>query len=261
MKTKSSNVLGGAIVGLAITLMVSVVGCSKKTDDSAVPMGYGIAANCVNALCTTSSSISYVALSPQAQTALINYNNQYAGYDTSYWFRRSTLTPANYTNLLRDAMGVCNREYYNGGDANCSYWSNAAHVMTLSATDPAATTVNLNFWSTPYSNSSYNYSYQFPQLKYMLFGLFGIPIPTNPQAYYNPMPLQTNLWPINNSQGFEIRAYGPSDSKAQNQLLQFQVATGHIGDPSFSFVVYLNAVKISSGTMVLCQSPDCSGGW
>lgn len=264
MKTdaRKTNVMTGSLIGTLIVILFTAIGCSKNGGgDPGAGTGVGVV-NCTTPTCTTTSGISYIALSQKAQTELINYNNQYASYDTSYWFRRSSLIPANYTNLLRDAMGVCNREYYNGGDANCSTWGNAAHAMVLSAAAAGSTTANLNFWSTHYTNyNSYNYSYQFPQLKYLLFGLFGIPVPVNPQAYYNPMPLDTTLWAINQSQGFELRAYGPTDSKAQNQLFQLQVPVGKIGDQEFNYTLYLNSVKVSSGKMVLCQSQDCAGGW
>ncbi|PWU21639.1 MAG: hypothetical protein C5B49_02290 [Bdellovibrio sp.] len=212
---------------------------------------------------TCGTGINYIALSPYAQQALTAYNNQLVNYayDTSGYFRQSTMSTSNYIPVLRDAMGVCDREYYNGGTASCSSWPNAAHIMTLSA--PSATTnqVTMNFWSVPRQDDPYFYSYQSPSFQSLLFGFLGVPIPQNPQFYYNPMTLQMNLWPINNSQGFETRTLGPTGSVAQNQLFQFQVTTGHLTDGRLNYVLILNGQTVSQGSMILCQSPNCQSGY
>lgn len=255
--------LGAIVIAMmTLALVLATTACGKSTSGGApVPPGVpALPPGCLDPSCTSYGN-NYIALSPYAQQSLIAYNNQLVGglYDTSWYFNRSRLTPVNYANLLRDAMGVCDREYMNGGLASCSSWVSGAHIMTLSAPVGAVDgPVVLNMWSVP-PQHIYQYSYQAPQWQYLLFGIFGLPMPTNPQGYFNPMNLQATSWSIQN--GFEVRAHGPTGSKAMNQLFQLQVVNGKFGDEAFNFDLYLNSVKISTGTMIRCVSQNCQGGY
>ncbi|GIL17652.1 MAG: hypothetical protein BroJett040_14030 [Oligoflexia bacterium] len=162
-----------------------------------------------------------------------------------------------WTNMLKEAMGVCNREYSTGGYANCSSWMNGWHDIVFMMDGSAASSVQMIIRSMPYISNYYNYYYQFPKFEDLALSLLGFPVGSNPQGFFNPMILNSTIWPVNNSQGFEIRSYGPSMSQAYNKHIQLQVAQGKVEDGQFNFQLYYNGALAASGTMVRCQTQNC----
>lgn len=71
------------------------------------------------------------------------------------------------------------------------------------------------------------------------------------------MILNGTIWPVNDSQGFEIRSNGPTASVGYNQVLQLQVGNGKVEDERFSFQLYWNGKVAATGTMVRCRSLTC----
>lgn len=164
-----------------------------------------------------------------------------------------------WRNMLKEAMGVCDREYSTGGYANCNSWMNGWHDLVIIMDGSQASGVSITVRSMPFISNYYNYYYQFPKFEDAILGFLGFPVGSNPQGFYNPMILNGSIWPVNNSQGFEIRSNGPSYSQGYNKLLQLQVEQGKIEDGSFNFKLYYNGINglAASGTMVRCQTQNC----
>lgn len=157
-------------------------------------------------------------------------------------------------NILQEAMGVCNRGYYNGGYADCQNWVNGIYDLVFMVNPQNPNQVSIIFRA--YPQQQY-YTYNLPRWDQFFMSLMGWPAPVNPQGAFNPMILTATIHPVNNSQGFEIRSYGPQVSAGYNKLLQLQVPFGKIEDQSFNYELFWNGDKIAIGTLVKCQSPTC----
>lgn len=168
----------------------------------------------------------------------------------------SSLNISNAEHILESAMGVCNRGYYNGGLADCRTWNSGFYDLVFMVDQSDNNKVNIIFRAYPQVGSSY-YTYNLPRWDQFFMSLIGLPIAGNPQGVFNPMILQGTIHPVNQSQGFEIRAYGPQVSAGYNKLIQIQVANGKIEDERFRFNVFYNGSQFGSGTMVRCQTPTC----
>jgi hypothetical protein len=74
------------------------------------------------------------------------------------------------------------------------------------------------------------------------------------------MVLDMTIWPINNSQGFELRGYPPAGAYYQggnNLLFQFQVANGKLEDLAWDYKFIYNGEEAATGRMVRCSTPNC----
>ena len=167
--------------------------------------------------------------------------------------------------MMKYAMGVCDRENTNMGLANCNSWMNGFHDIMLFADGSQTTSLKMVVRAFPdtrctQSGCSY-YSVTLPSFGQFVRGLFGFPA-GNMAGFYNPMVLDMKVWPINNSQGFELRGYGPSGASfglGKNLLFQFQVANGKLEDASWDFKLFYNGINnlVYEGRMVRCNTQDC----
>lgn len=164
------------------------------------------------------------------------------------------------TALLRDAMGVCDRYTYSGGYAACTSWYSGAHDMVIYLQGQQASqaqTVKFIIRSTPSTNNGSYFTYGFSSFQSIIMSFFGFGGDPNTAGIFDPMVLDATLWPINNSQGFELRANGPRLSKAWNKLFQLQVANGKLEDATWNYQLYYNGQLAADGTGGLCQSQYC----
>jgi hypothetical protein len=168
---------------------------------------------------------------------------------------------SSFVNILRDAMGVCDRNTYSGGMSACSSWLGGQHSVSFGMNSTSSTGVQLTIKSNYVMNPNYNYYYSLPSVQNMALNFLGIPTAQNPQGTYNPLILNGNIWPVNNSQGFEIRAYGPTGSFAYNKLFQLQVPTGKVQDGSVQYILFFNGAQAASGSMTNCGSSSCAMGY
>lgn len=195
---------------------------------------------------------------PYNPTGQIGFYAQTANFNSyNYVNNGSSLTLAGgWNNLLKEAMGVCDRNHSDGGTAACQSWMNGQHDIVFQIDSSQSSSVKLTVRSYPAYNPYYSYYYSLPSASQFFLGLLGITW-YNPAGVFDPMILNATIWPVNNNQGFEIRSYGPSVSYGYNKLLQLQVAHGKIEDSSFSFSLYWNGALAATGTMVKCQSMNC----
>lgn len=232
----------------AALLIATALGCAKSSDGGGAPVGQPLPQSCApNTPCNIlpPSNVGFYAESASMKQGGWNTNN-------------SILNPTNnYSAFLRDAMGVCDREYYTGGLSACTSWINGYHDIVFMMDTVNSNAVRVIVRAYPANNSQFSYQYQLPHWSQFLIGLVGFPMVSNPQGFFNPMILNATIYPVNQSQGFEIRAYGPAQSPGYNNLLQLQVPVGKTQDTQFNFVLSWSGQQIATGTMVRCQTQNC----
>ncbi|MBX3016648.1 MAG: hypothetical protein KF767_02070 [Bdellovibrionaceae bacterium] len=192
----------------------------------------------------------------QTPNSVIGFYSQSANFPSGLFMNNgSVLQPQGaVVNILQDAMGVCNRGYYNGGYADCQNWVNGIYDLVFLVNPQNPNQVTVIFRAYPQQQS---YTYNLPRWDQFFMSLMGWPVAMNPQGTFNPMILTSTIHPVNNSQGFEIRTYGPQVSAGYNKLLQLQVPVGKIEDQNFNYELFWNGDKIAIGTLVRCQTPTC----
>lgn len=229
-------------------LIATALGCAKSSDGGGAPVPAPVPQTCApNVPCNIlpPSNVGFYAESASMKQGGWNTNN-------------SILNPSNtYATFLKEAMGVCDREYYNGGLSACSSWINGYHDLVFMMDNANANSVRVIVRAYPANNSPFSYQYQLPHWSQFLMGMVGFPMVQNPSGFFNPMILNATIYPVNQSPGFEIRAYGPQVSSGYNKLLQLQVPVGKTQDTQFNFVLSWNGQQVASGTMVRCQTQNC----
>lgn len=249
MKNKCST---WTLVAVFSVLMGSTVltACGKSGGDS----GGGQDAQ----VCNGTSCSGYVL--PQNWKAGA-YAQSSGFYIPGYANNGSTFLPRGaMANVLREAMGVCDRNTYSGGIAGCQSWVSGAHDMVIYLAGQQASqaqTAKFIIRSTPGTNYGSWYTYSLPSFQGFVASLFGFYGDTNSAGFFDPMVLDATLWPINNSKGFELRANGPRLSQAWNKLFQLQVSEGKLEDASWSYQLFYNGGLAAEGVGKSCQSQYC----
>lgn len=163
-----------------------------------------------------------------------------------------------FTNLLSEVMGICNRADLaggsTGGNASCSAYTQGVNEVSFYLSGSSASTVVMRVRT---FGANQGYYYTLPSWGSIASGFLGIPSYANTSAMTNDLQLQGTMAPINNSQGFEIRAMGPQGTYGYNRLIQLQVMSGSIASASVPFLMYYNSNQAASGTLNNCQSSAC----
>jgi hypothetical protein len=240
---------------LTIITSFTLVACNKTSSDTAAP-GAIPPPSCVNGLCTNGAWAGWngspTNIGFYAQTS--NFGSYVQGFTSA----SSLNLTSGWKTMLKDAMGVCDRDQSNGGLAGCNDWMNGMHDLVIIMDSSTASTVRVTVRSYPVpTNPYYSYSYSLPSATDFFYGLLGFPIMGNPSGFFNPMILTASIWPVNNSQGFEVRSLGPQQSYGWNKYLQLQIANGKVEDQSFQYQLFWNAQLAASGTMIRCQTQTC----
>lgn len=227
---------------------------------------------------------------PMPTNKSMGFYSQTSNFYTGYAVRPENRFQINagMTTVLKDMMGVCDRQVqvggFNGGYAGCSWWTgaNSAHDFVIySPAGSTASEVKLIIRSVPGQPSGYYwYSYSLPDFKSTLFSAFGFRGTggTNYSAIYDPLVLDATVWPTNDDKGFEVRANGPVGSFGWNKLLQVIVLNGKLEDGFWDYKMYIapndgarayannntiqsNGASLAiSGTSVQCNHADCALG-
>jgi hypothetical protein len=239
--------------GICAFTIFNVIACGKSTEKNTdttvatVPLA--------NATCASGQTLVSPYGYPMCQGAngytTPIYNNGLSGaynYGTdNYCYRNISIVNSSvFQAFLKEAMGVCNQATYTGGLADCSYWTSGYFKIDIMAT---STQMQMNIYSYPYSNGYSWYTYSMPSMTDFFLGMMGMPIYTQQQtsATLNPLPLSFGqIYPINNSQGFEVRSYGNLYTLANRSLIQLQVQTGHLGDAQIPFQLTYSPVGAQS---------------
>jgi hypothetical protein len=233
----------------------------------------GLLAACGKSGGNDNTSATYAGLIPTCTANGCTYGLP-VNYKAGAYAQTSNLVTPGYVNnastfvprqgmyqVLKDAMGVCDRTSISGGLAGCQTWFSGAHDMVIYLNGQQASqaqTVKLIIRSTPnIQMGGYGYySYSLPNFKQFILGLFGYNL-SSPAGVFDPMVLDATIWPINDNRGFEVRANGPRNSYAWNKLFQLQVANGKLEDPSWDYQLYFNGQLAADGRGAICQSQYC----
>lgn len=212
----------------------------------------------LNAQYPVNTTVGFRAQTQQANTGY--------GYGYGYQQQQGNMSVTSaFVNVLKNAMGVCDRYAATGGSnygmTSCSSWMGGQHSVAFGMNAATATGVQLTIKSNYVMNPYMNYYANLPNPTNMLLGFFGFPTIQSAQGMYNPLILNGTISPINNSQGFEIRANGPTGSAAYNQLFQLQVVSGKVQDPTLPFILIFNGAQVATGTMGNCGSSACASGY
>lgn len=240
---------------------VSFVACNKSSGGGGggtavvCPIGYG-SPDGVNCVSTTGGIPAGTRIGFYAQTSNYPY---YTGGGSAMNLG------SGFRTLLKNAMGVCDREAAVGGTncglAACDAWLQGYHDMVLVMDGSTANQAKLVIRSYPYVNPYYNYTCSIPSASNFFANLLGFSA-GNVSGVFDPLVLTTTVWPINKDQGFELRANGPTGSYAWWKLMQLQVTNGKIEDPTINFTLYIDGgnqqmLPAVTGTMVRCQTQSC----
>ena len=242
-----------------ITLVLFSAGAMSLLSACSNDGGVGNQAPQIPVSCTSGQCLNYPGTTYQypANTQILftsRKTDQFYQPYYSYAQTAGTLTTGSgWTAMLKEAMGICDRESWSAGSASCSYYTSGAAEIAFQMDSSTASGVRLMIKAAPQA-SYYSYYGSSPSLSTFLLGWMTGIWATNPQGYFNPMVLNANIWPVNNNQGFEIRSNGPTVSAASAKLLQLQVATGKVEDNSFSYNLYYNGALAASGTMSRCTN-------
>ena len=166
--------------------------------------------------------------------------------------------------VFKTAMRTCDRNYKDGGLADCDSYMRGFNDIMIFANGSQAQTVQMIVRSMPDTScqSPYycsNYWYSLPSFQQFILGMFGFSTYNNSNVY-NPMSLTMTIWPINNSQGFELRGNAPGYDLYYNSgglLFQFQVAQGKLEDAAWDYRLVFNGEVAASGRMVRCSTANC----
>ncbi len=234
--------------------------------------GLMIAALAATALVACGKSDSGSPTPAPAPTALaipsgvkVGFFAQNTKWDSIYQNGGSSMTiQSGYKDVLKYAMRTCDRNYSDGGLADCSSWMSGFNDILLFANGSQASKVQLVIRSMPDTscqNPYYcsNYWYSLPSFQQVVLGLFGFNT-LNGSNLHNPLAMDMTIWPINDSKGFELRGYAPrmdGYAGSGNLLFQFQVANGKLEDQSWDYQLIFNGNPAASGRMVRCSTANC----
>lgn len=247
-----------ALIGLMMAL--ALVGCGKSSSNNGTaspvsPYGYGYGPTLIPS-CIPGDPLCVQTIPPQ--TTRIGFYAQSANMSGYYLNNGSTFNVggSGLKAMLKEAMGVCDRDYANYGLSDCNAWVNGYHDLVFMMDGSTSNQVRVMMRSYPQVSQFGYYTASLPSISQFFSTMLGFP-QYNYQGFFNPMILNGTIWPINNSQGFEIRANGPTGSQGYNRLLQLQVTSGKVEDERFTFILHYNGAQVATGTMVRCQSLTC----
>ena len=194
-------------------------------------------------------------------------NGFYAdNYSNTSSFQITNVTLMKY--FFKQAMGVCDRgdkDYQNVGSANCDYYIQGYRDLIIQLPQSGTTGAALiTVIAKPKQNPYVNYYGQLPSgwglLGAALGYVTGIYIPDPSYytgAYRDPLQIQAELSPYNNSQGFEARGYGDYWTGANQTFISVQVDTGNVNSSNLNYKLLVGGVEAARGTMARCQLQNC----
>ncbi len=238
MELKKYMQIGQTLMVLAVAMALTACGSNKtsSTDNSVIQNGI---------------------YDPNNLNLYQNTND--AGYLTdNFQYRNITITNGTaYKSFMQKALGVCDRSANTGGIYSCDSWLNSYFRLIVQATSSVSTQLRAIFMVYPQTNPYGWYGYQLPSWDQFFMGVMGFPVPTQIGAVRNPLALDMTVSLINQSQGFEARAYGAYDTLANKSLIQVQVMNGKVFDSTLPVVVSFEGQQFASGTLLRCTYPNC----
>lgn len=169
------------------------------------------------------------------------------------------VTNNSYRDLMKYAMGVCDRNNSNYGLASCDSWLNGYHDIVIMMNSTQDNTARVIFRAYPIQqHQNYWFTASFPSVTNFFLNMLGFPT-GNFSGVYNPMVLNMNVWPVNNNQGFEMWGQGPAGSHAAygDGRISIRVENNKLEDPYINFTVNFLGNIVSQGRLGRCYSQTC----
>lgn len=194
---------------------------------------------------------------------------QYYASKTDFMSPRDTLNMTdNYTNFLRDALGVCDRCSTSIGEGvQCDSWTRGFNMLMISLAGNLTANHQMAFYSTPAFTQKYFYfAWQFPKIEDFFITLFtGTPAPSCNPGQYSPYWAESvQFKSYNSDKGFVLALdHGPYYSRWNLYKFRLTVPVGKPGDQSFDFQLSVidkngNTADLATGTLTRCQTNNCS---
>lgn len=194
----------------------------------------------------------------------------YSQNDKMQWYFPGSPAELSVSSGMRDlmklAMGVCDRQNSSGGLANCSTWMNGFHDIVVLFDGNLSGQARVIIRSYPYQectpwNCSSYYS-SLPSFREFFSSLI-LGWPTyNTSPTFNPMIIQGPVSNWNSNQGFKIEALGPQGSllswnQGTSLPFEIEVETGKIEDFAFPFRLKFQGQLAATGVLRRCNTSNC----
>lgn len=236
---------------IAVLATATMVACAKSSDSS-----------------TNYNNGFYIAnpYGPGVSNAFFAQNDKMAQYIFPYDPAGANLTiqKSGYKALLKEAMGVCDRENTSYGTAACDAWADGFNDLVIYVYPNKS--ARLIIRSMPMNNCLYyspgtsgycsNYYASIPKFQDIILNIMGLPT-GNMAGVFNPMVLEATYNLTNNSTGFTWRAKAPQGSRAYFQNIDIVIPTGAFTDNTHIFQLQYRGMPAGSGTLVRCQTANC----
>lgn len=185
------------------------------------------------------------------------WNGYQNGYVSSINFVSDNFTYKNFTisdtavyaNFIKKAMGTCDQAHASGGIYGCESWVAGDFQLNIQVPTVQATTLRATFAAYPRTSTYAWYGYSLPSAKDFFFGMFGFPVYVAQNVVKNPLPLDMTISVINESKGFEARAYGDQWTTANRSLIQIQVYNGKLEQTAFDYQLAFEGKVFANGRL------------
>lgn len=219
----------------AISLSVLLVACgeNKQTNTAANPYA-------TNNGCPTGTYYSNGFCYNQNGTQWNGYQNGFVSsinfVSDNFRYKNYQVTNSGvYREFIKKAMQTCDQAHSSGGIYSCDSWTIGDFQLNVQVAATQASTLRATFAAYPKTNSYYWYGYSLPSASDFFYGYFGFPVYTATIVTKNPLPLDMTVSIINDSKGFEARAYGDQWTAANRSLIQLQVLEGKLEQSAFDY--------------------------
>lgn len=185
------------------------------------------------------------------------WNGYQNGYTSSINFVSDNFTYKNfklsnsgvYKEFIRKAMQTCDQAANSGGIYSCDSWATGQFQLNVQVTSTQTSTLRATFAAYPQTSSYYWYGYTLPSAKDFFYGMFGFPVYQAQLVVKNPLPLDMTVSIINDSKGFEARAYGDQWTMANRSLIQLQVFNGKLEQTAFDYQLGFEGKVFATGRL------------
>jgi hypothetical protein len=182
------------------------------------------------------------------------YNNGFTSsinfISDNFSYKNITITNgAVYKSFIKKAMGTCDRADNSGGIYSCDSWVQGQFQLTVQVAQTQTQSLRATFAAYPATNSNYWYGYSLPSASDFFYGMFGFPVYYDVGVIKNPLPLDMVVSVINDSKGFEARAYGDQYTAANRSLIQLQVYNGKLEDAAFDYQLGFEGQVFAKGRL------------
>jgi hypothetical protein len=170
-----------------------------------------------------------------------------------------------YTDFLKNALGVCERCVNSYGELlQCSSWENGFNMIRLEFLPGVTNKMRIHFYSSPISNSYFQFAWNFPSLEDFAISFFtGMPAPSCNNGQYAPYWWgDFSVESHNSDKGFVLYGQGPYWSKWNRHAIRVYVDSGKVGDSNFDYRVTAisntnGTTDLATGSFARCQSANC----